>query len=108
MTHRVRRQPVLIALHGDGFVECFAEKNIDFHVERVPYCPGDEVLAEDTFEQRLPRRYRDLFWPGKLRASAMNRPLKSSVILDTIVVNDLVGELNRIESKEAEVYAWTL
>jgi len=96
-TSRPRRETVVIALHGDGFIEAFAERNVDILIARVPHCPGSEVLAEDTFELMLPERYREVYFPGKARASAQNRPLSPSTIRDASFVEDMLGTLNRLD-----------
>jgi len=74
----VPAESVLIALYANGFSEAFAGKNVDVKAVSVPHCRGLETLAEDTFEQMLPHRYRQLYWPVKVRASAMHRPLLPS------------------------------
>lgn len=88
-----KREQVLICLHADQFVEVFAEKHIDVKIVSVPDCPGSEALAEDTLELMLPQRWRRLYWPAKVRAVAMHRPLKPSTVMDAICVQRLVREI---------------
>ena len=108
---RSKREAVLIALHGDGFVEVFGEKNVDVKIMNVPHCPGSEILAEDTFELMLRHRYRQLYWPNKVRASAMHCPLLPSTMARSIVVRDCLTSLNVLmenHQTEQEEMTWTL
>ena len=110
-TTALKREAVLIALHSDGFIEAFGEKNVDVRIASVPHCPSSEILAEDAFELLLPHRYRRLFWPVKIRATAMHRPLLSSTMARSIVVRDCITSLNDILQKhqpEQELTVWTL
>ncbi len=114
MNNTVKRPPreaVLIALHGDGYVEAFAAKNVDIKIVSVPHCPGNEILAEDTVERTLRHRYRDLYWPVNVRASAMHRPLLPSTMARAVVVRDCLSSINTLAEKhqpEQEVTTWTL
>ena len=64
------RVPVLIVGHSDGWIEAYAERHVDVRIEIAPYMttPEGERLAEGYVELSLPRRYRDLYWPGMRRA----------------------------------------
>ena len=93
---RSKREAVLIALHGDGFVEVFGEKNVDVKIMNVPHCPGSEILAEDTFELMLRHRYRQLYWPNKVRASAMHRPLLPTTMAAARQAKNDIATLNRL------------
>lgn len=70
-----QREKVLIAMHGDGFVEVFADKHVDACVVNVPYVPTrrGEQIADDNLHLMLPRCYRPLHSPGKLRAFEKHR-----------------------------------
>ena len=57
-TERLKRQPVLVVVAADGFVQAFAESHIDVLIANVPDCPGHEALAEDVAELLMPQRYR--------------------------------------------------
>ncbi len=108
---RPKREAVLIALHGDGYVEAYAERNVDVRIVTVSHCPGAEALAEDTTELMLQHRYRQLYWPAKVRASAMHRPLLPSTIARSLVVRDCLTSLNKIldsHQPEKEGKVWTL
>jgi hypothetical protein len=63
------RHPVLITIHADGFVEVFGDRNkVTAHTVVVPKMQSSagESLAEEYIEAVLPRRYRDIYFPGNL------------------------------------------
>lgn len=73
-----QREAVLVLAHGDGWIEAFGEKHIDVRIEMVPYVttqPG-EILAEEYVETSLPKRFRDVYWPGDRRAADMLRVVR--------------------------------
>lgn len=92
------RERVLLVRHGDGYVELFGGKHIDVHVANVPYLDLTvpetdsiearaersryEIMALDYMEACLPRAYRDLYWPGNLRATDTHKKLRPSDIAD--------------------------
>ena len=88
------RESVLVVIHGDGFVEVFGERTVDVKIARIPHCPGDETLAEDTAELMLPHRFRPVFWPSKLKASSTTQPLLPSVAREANCVRQLINGLN--------------
>ena len=94
VARRNKRTPVLVAVHGSGYIEVFAEKNVDVKIESVPHCPGSESLAEDVFEQMLKPRYRSLYFPGKMRASAKVRPLRPSMLVRSLATRKIMRGLN--------------
>lgn len=64
------REPVLVVLYADGFVEVFAERHVDVHIAIMPYMsnPEGEILAEEYLDYCLSQRHRDLYWPNRRRA----------------------------------------
>lgn len=83
------REKVLVLVHHNErgpYIEAYAEKHIDIKIRDVPYVgtgASGEILAEDFTEAALPWVYRDLYWPGKLRAHSVIRPLRPSELADT-------------------------
>ena len=68
---RVRRVPVLVVLHPDGWVEIYGE-NLDVCVVTKldgGDIPAAEVLAEQYLDLDIPRRFRPLYFPVNLRAT---------------------------------------
>ena len=65
-----KRKKVLVLLNSDGFVECFANKDVDIHILNKPHAstPAAEVLAEEYVELTIPRSYREVYWPSYRRA----------------------------------------
>jgi len=74
-TSRRQREPVLVVLNADGYVEVYAERHIDVHIATRPdtTSPEGEQLADEYMELCLPPRYREVYWPRNLRASEMVR-----------------------------------
>lgn len=69
MSH-TKREKILVLLNSDGFVECFASKDVDVHITNVPHVstPAAEILVEEYIELTIPRSYRDVYWPSYRRA----------------------------------------
>ena len=93
------KESVLVVLHGDGFVEVFAEDNIGVGIRNIPHCPGSEVEAEEVFVQSLKPFQRRLYFPGKLKAQAMHRPQKPSSIMEALKVKQVLNRLNALFKK---------
>lgn len=63
------RAKVLIVLHNDGFVEAFGRDDIDVKIVQMPAMPmAGELLAEEYLDLILSRPYKDVHWPGMVRA----------------------------------------
>jgi hypothetical protein len=75
-------------LRADGWVEVYGEKNLDVHiVQRLDAGDEDAALANtiDAYhEGTMPRAYRALHWPGKLRAFDQCRSVTPEKMLDTV------------------------
>jgi len=67
-----RREKVLVVMHADGWVEAYADKNVDVRiVQRLHSSDDSGEMAEllDIYtEASLPKCYRNLFVPINLRA----------------------------------------
>ena len=67
------RTRVLVVLSSNGFVELFAGKDVDFHVAQRLHVETIEAerMVDEYLTNALPKQYRDLFFPGKLRATGL-------------------------------------
>jgi hypothetical protein len=90
MIRKSKRRPmmrtrVLIVLSADGFVELFGERGIEALVALRLDVPQHCEAAADTYlTATLPRRWRDLFYPGKLRATGLVEKLTPEQALSTL------------------------
>lgn len=96
-TPRPPREAVLILLHGDGYLEAFAEKHVDIHVAHVPWSPHKlgERVAEAYLEAKLPRRYADLHFANRLRATENWRRI---TLFDIARTNRNLRALNELDA----------
>ena len=82
------REKVLVVLHADGFVEAYAERHVDVHIVnrlQVEDERGELATAVDEYmEATLPRKYRGLNWPNKLRAIGNMKTITPETALDTL------------------------
>jgi len=78
-----RREKVLVLLHFDGYVECFASKDVDIHITNVPQAstPAAEILAQEYVGLAMPRSYRDVYWPSNRRAAEQVRKTTAADIM---------------------------
>jgi hypothetical protein len=90
-----RRQAVLISVASDGYIEAFADKNIDVKIQRIPAATSQfgERAAEACFEQLLPKRFRDLWRRDFLRANAISRPLTAEAALKALAALDFIAAM---------------
>ncbi|WP_442485599.1 hypothetical protein [Aeoliella sp. SH292] len=106
-------QPVLLLAHADGWLEVFAERHIQAKIVMVPSTGSltGELLAEQYLDATLPHRYRDLHWPGKLRAADRLRTVRPSDLMrrehDLAILQGLDGierHFSGTNCKEAKVW----
>ena len=92
------RSKVLVVLHSDGWVEAYAEKNVDVHiVQRLHITnPANVHLADEYTESTIPRCYRDLYWPVKLRALGQCRRITAEQCLDKHLDLQLLREIRNL------------
>ena len=106
-----QREAVLILAHGDGWIEVFAEKHFDVRIEIVPYMttePG-EIQAEEYVELSLPKRYRDVYWPGNRRAADMMRVVRPTDIVRRDYDLELLRAIQQLGNQQEEGRKlWTL
>lgn len=95
-----KRHAVLIAISSDGYLEAFAPKNVDVAFARIPAATSvfGQQVAEDCFEQLLPRRLRDLWRRDLLRATSSTAPLRVETIAAALETRDIIAALNQVEA----------
>lgn len=106
------RERVLIVVHGDGWIEVFAERHVDVRIQIAPHMsiPEGERLAEEYIEAALPARFRDLYFPGFLRAADLARVIKPSDIerctfnVELVRILERAGKILRGEDKEGRAH----
>lgn len=101
--HRPREKVLVLVHHNEHgpYIEVFGEKHVDVHIRNVPYSGTrrGEAIADNFIEQTLERPYRDLHWPGNVRAHAPVRIVKPSDIVNAIAYRDLIRGLDGIAQK---------
>jgi len=97
---KVQREPVLILLHSDGYVEVYGPNHVDVVTRIVPKMetPKGEILAEEWVEKSLPIRYRKLYGANCLRATAMLREVAPSDIAQVKAIRELFRALESINA----------
>ena len=84
-TARQPRQPVLVVLHSDGFVQVYGDKStVDAHIVIMPLQTTNEgqIWAEKYVDMYLPKRHSDVFWPSNLIGTHQVRTVTSSDLAD--------------------------
>ncbi|TWU27601.1 hypothetical protein [Bythopirellula polymerisocia] len=111
---RLKRPTVLITSYFDGTIKVYAERNVDFYIQRVPVASSidAERTAEDVVALLIPPRYRHLLLDNNLRAIGSTRPLLPSVLAESIAMEEAIAALNKLNedhapSKESEVVLWS-
>lgn len=95
---RKPRQAVLIVCHPDGYIEAYADQNVDVHIAQMPKMgtTAGRIAAEQYLDASLKPRYRDLYWPYKKRAADMVREVHPSDIAERNWRLDMLNVLDRI------------
>ncbi len=106
-----QREAVLIIAHGDGWLECFAERHVDVKIVMPPYVRGaeGERVTDEWLDLTLPKRFADLRWPILRRAAEMLRVIRPTGILRREADLALLRTLDRIGDHGREGRrVWTL
>lgn len=106
-----KREPVLLLVHADHWVEVFAEKHIDVWIEMIPQMKtqADELLAQEYVEGLLPKRYRDVYWPGNLRVAELIRAIRPIDIEVREYDLAMLRAIHQLGDKQQEARrTWTL
>lgn len=78
-----KREPVLVVIHSDGWVELYAEKAVDAKIVLRPCATSDPHLLDQFVEDQLAQRHQDLYYPNKLKAFDLCRKITPERLLDS-------------------------
>lgn len=109
-TPRPPKQPVLVILHSDGYVQVYGDRKlVDCHVAIMPQMTSDkgQMLAEQILELELPLRYKQIYWPGNLIGTHQVRTRTLDDIAQTEWELQFCRVLSAIgQDARAEVVEW--
>ena len=108
------RETVLVLAYADGWIEVYAERHVSAKIVLVPSTGSvaGEVLAERYLDETLPYRYREVHWPGKLRAADKLRTVRPSDMArrdhDLALLHGLQAVERSLGPVRKEGKVWTL
>ena len=98
-----RREKVLVVLHSDGWVEVYAERHIDVKVVQKLHTIDESAematLLDEYIETTIPKCYRDLYVPVKLRAQDQCRLITADQAADTLLDLYYLRELQKLDNE---------
>lgn len=88
-------EPVVVEIHGDGFVRIFGSKNVWPIAMNRPDAKSTagELLVDDLITEILPLRHRQVYFPGMIRASCLYRKITPAKLADILAHVDLFHAL---------------
>lgn len=97
-----RREKVLVVMHPDGLVEIYGGRELDVCVAQRLHVPQHcEPAAENYLDGTLPKRYRGLFFPGKLRATGLCETVTPEKALDTLWRLEILKGLRAMRQEQS-------
>ncbi len=98
-----KRTKVLVVLSSDGFVEVFGGREVDCHVAQRLAVDSIEAerMAEEFLDGTLPKRFRELFLPGMLRATGLVERITPEKALDTLWQLEILKGLRELRAEKA-------
>lgn len=87
----------LVEMYSDGYLKVYGEENLRCEVINRPHCSTAEAAqtAEQLIDESLPYQYRNICWPGKVRASGFLRKIKPTdivgVVSEVAILNSICG-----------------
>lgn len=95
------RKKVLVVLRPE-WVEVYADDGVDVRIVTAPDMETQEgeVLAEEYLGGVLPRRYKDIYYPGNLRDSSVVRSIKPSDIAQRNWELEMLKSLGKCNAEE--------
>jgi hypothetical protein len=88
-----RRERVLVVLRSNGWVEVYARRTVDVRVVNRIHATGDSETAhalDRLVELQLPKCYRRLYFPVRLRGAGQVRKVTPEQALATLHDLDLL------------------
>ncbi|MCD4728166.1 MAG: hypothetical protein K8R46_10920 [Pirellulales bacterium] len=83
-----KREKVLVVMHPGGLVEVYASADVDVHICNRLFVDGDTgdlaTAVDEYLEATLPKQYRGLHWPNRLRAVGMLEKITPESAMDTL------------------------
>lgn len=91
---RIETVPVVVELHSDGFVRVYGDKCVSAIVLNRPAVRSARaaIIAEQLIDECLPIRHRDVYCPGRVRATGQVR---------RITVDDIHAAILELRALEA-------
>lgn len=75
-------------LHSEGWVEVYGEPHVDVQIVNRLHVEGESgdlaTVVDEYMESTLPRSYRGLHWPSKLRAIGNVEKITPETAMDTL------------------------
>ena len=108
-TNPRQREKVLVVFNSDGFVECYAGKDVDVHIVTKPHAstPAAEILAQEYVGLAIPRPYREVYFPSYCRAAEQLRRITAADILNRQHDVELLRGLQGIDDRKGGRRSWT-
>ena len=100
---RKERIKMLVVMRGNGLIEVYADDHVDVHmVNRLDV--GDltaegATLLDEYHMGTMPRCYRRLYWPKKLRAMGFYEKITPEQALDTLAKKSIVRGLRAMREE---------
>ncbi len=102
---QVPRQAVLVVMLPDGGVEAYAERHVDVHfINRLDAGREDGDLANmvDAYlESTLPRPFKELYWPNKLRGTGVHERVTPERAADALFKTSILRGLREFRKEVA-------
>ncbi|WP_425400363.1 hypothetical protein [Aeoliella sp.] len=99
-----REKALILIRHeqsGRPYIEVYGESTLDCRIVTVPHVDTTrgEIVAEELVEHSLPVIYRDLLWPGKLRAQGVVALQRPSDVVDRYHRLQILRALDALERR---------
>lgn len=101
---RPREKVLILVRHertGRPYIEVYGDRRVDCRIVTVPFVGTNrgEIMAERLVENQLPWCYRDLMWPGNLRAHNVVTLQRPSDVVDRYNHLQLLRGLDHVGKK---------